>query len=149
MVLVKIKIIKHQPASQIREWHQAEYPTTRHHTHLRTRTKSPHNQLFSFGNEKCRLEIFTCVYMLMKGCRSSSSRSSISCACRHGQLRSTDYRWRARPRSIGVCTFLAPRLGFAITITSRPIRKTPSSGKSVLNCRRCFCGMCSSSGGCT
>ena len=91
----------------------------------------------------------TCSGKRTPTCRSSSSRSSISCACRHGQLRSTDYRWRARPRSIGVCTFLAPRLGFAITITSRPIRKTPSSGKSVLNCRCCFCGMCSSSGGCT
>ena len=72
-------------------------------------------------------------------CRSSSSRSSISCACRHGQLRSTYYRWRARLRILGCVIFLAPRLGFAITITSRPIPKTPSSGKSVLNCRRCFC----------
>ena len=47
-----------------------------------------------------------------------------------------------------MCTSLAPLLGFAITITNRPIPKTPSPGKSVLSCRHCFYDMYSSSDDC-
>ena len=67
----------------------------------------------------------TCSGRSISGCRLSSSRSSIPCACRHGQQRSTDYRWRARPRSIGECTFLAPTFGFRYNYNKSANSKDP------------------------